>query len=169
MIRLFLPIFLLATIASSNPLLAFENEPNGFRGIKWGTDISTLKDLKHIRDDHEGSVKYYKKEGEELKIGEAELESIEYGFWRGKLATVTVHTEGVFNYDKLITACKTKFGEPEQPDKKEATFVWRGKVTKMALGHDDSFNGSLIFFATRYFDQIMAYTKQKKQEKVEGF
>ncbi len=43
------------------------SEPDGFRGIKWGTDISTLKGMKLIKDD--GPEKYYQKKDDNMTIG----------------------------------------------------------------------------------------------------
>lgn len=42
-------------------------EPDGFRGIKWGTDISTLRGLELVEDD--GLDKFYKNKEDKMTLG----------------------------------------------------------------------------------------------------
>src|SRR5665647_3361267 len=62
------------------------SEPDGFRGIKWGQDISTLKDMIFIKDTYQidDSMKEYKRNGDLLRIGTAQIDNMEYHFWNGK-------------------------------------------------------------------------------------
>lgn len=71
------------------------SDPDGFRGIKWGTDIRTLCGMKYFRTDESyGGIEVYIRENDELKIGDATLERIEYVFWRGKFCAVGIYTKG---------------------------------------------------------------------------
>lgn len=55
--------------------------PDGFREIKWGTDISELKGMAHVRTDPSyGGVEFYTRKGDELRFGDAQLYNIEYAF-----------------------------------------------------------------------------------------
>jgi hypothetical protein len=57
-------------------------ELEGFRGINWGTDLSMLSDMVPSGSDSSDSeIIPYLRNGDELKIGSANLERIEYGFW----------------------------------------------------------------------------------------
>src|SRR3990170_3555444 len=67
---------------------AFDKEPDGFRDIKWGTDIETLKDMK-FKGDYESS-KIYTRENDRLRVGVAEVDSVEYFFWKGKFHEVDI-------------------------------------------------------------------------------
>jgi len=50
------------------------SEPNGFRDIKWGTDIRTLPDMEYVTTDSSyGGIREYIKKNDELKIGDAVL------------------------------------------------------------------------------------------------
>ena len=58
------------------------SEPDGFRGIKWGTDISTLKDMEYLfTDPSYGGIEVYRKKNDNLRIGGVRLKTIIYGFW----------------------------------------------------------------------------------------
>ena len=92
---------------------AYQNEPNGFRDYKWGYELSKIKDrLKYAKttytmDDKSTATDWYVKEGDILKIGSANVSSIEYGFWRGKLTEVNIDYEGD---DNFIAVKETAFG-----------------------------------------------------------
>ena len=56
---------------------AFQNEPDGFRGLKWG-DAPT-EDMKFLGQIiYEGNL--YHREGDKLNIGSAKLDNISYWF-----------------------------------------------------------------------------------------
>jgi len=53
------------------------SEPEGFRGIKWGTDIATLDDMEKIKtifDEYSGlNITKYKKKNDVLKLSGSSL------------------------------------------------------------------------------------------------
>ena len=65
-------------ILSTGTSYAFKNEPDGFRGIKWGTDINTLSNMTVVNSD--GDTHTYERTGDEMKIGNAELAVLTYFF-----------------------------------------------------------------------------------------
>ena len=82
----------------------FRNEPEGFRGIKWGTDISTLKDMRCTEE------KYYVREGDKLQIGKVKLKKIEYSFQEGRFWKVMIDIERREDYSILLKIFKKRFG-----------------------------------------------------------
>jgi hypothetical protein len=114
------------------------SEPDGFREIKWGTDISTLRGMELIKDD--GSEKYYQKREDNLTIGTSQLSEITYGFLDGKFANIIIHTIGYVNYGHLKDACFEKFGKGWRTDADEKfdiqSFAWFGDTTWVSLKYD---------------------------------
>ena len=135
-------------------------EPDGFRGIRWGTDISTLSGMEHYRTSEIGGtlpvdlwdldrgaliekidLEIYLKTGDELRIGGAELEKIEYGFWRGKFCEITVTTRGPENWVSLREAVFEEFGKgtlsrfnpPLGGIEEFDWYFWVGKTAEMEL------------------------------------
>jgi len=106
------------------PMLTFPNEPDGFRGIKWGTNIARLSGMELIRS--EGAEKYYIRPEDKLKVGEAVVERITYGFYRDEFFNVTIHFKGLMNYLDLKQTLFGVYGEGEQFPGKDI-FTWRGK------------------------------------------
>jgi hypothetical protein len=97
------------------------SEPDGFAGIKWGTEFSETKpdmvELRSISDPAEPNVRikiYYTKKGDDLKMGEAQLDKIEYVFWREKFAEARVNAIGPGNFDRLKIFLFPKFNKQVQ-------------------------------------------------------
>jgi hypothetical protein len=101
-------------------------EVDGFRGLKWGTELSVVEsEMTYIRTDPSfGGIKYYRKLGDELKIGGAELENIEYGFWRDRLCCVLIDFRDELNFMALRDAAMEKFGRSSQPNKYIDKHFW---------------------------------------------
>jgi hypothetical protein len=106
-----LVLFMVLVLTLSLGAFAFQNEPEGFRGLKWGdpptenmTKLSRL-DLSPLSDS--GTYRIF--EGENLQIGGAELERIEYRFYKGQLLGVFIETK--FNEgEPLQDVVDLKFG-----------------------------------------------------------
>jgi hypothetical protein len=118
------------------------SEPDGFARIKWGTEFSEVKsdmvELRSTNDPAEPNVKikiYYTKNGDDLKMGEARLDKIEYVFWRGKFAEGRIKATGPENFDGLKKFLFEKYGTV---NKFQGAYSWDGSVTRIALRYDES-------------------------------
>jgi hypothetical protein len=117
-------------------------EPDGFRGLKWQTDIATLDPL-HTMEVIEimGPFTYYKKNKEDLRYGTADLEDIIYEFWNGKFSGVMLRLRGERQFQKLKDYCLARFG-PGQRSETYARlniqdFYYNGVKTRMYLKYSD--------------------------------
>jgi len=126
------------------------SEPEGFRGIKWGTDISTLKDMEVKEKD------WYVRTGDKLKIGEAELISIAYGFYKGKFECVMIEIKGQDNFSRIRDICFELYG-PVAPIHKTYHYIWRGNKTIMLL---DTKSVTLSLWSPKYEERF----EKEKQE-----
>jgi len=136
------------------------SEPDGFRGIRWGTELSTLSGMEYYRTSEIGGslpvdlwdldhwvllekigLKIYFRMGDELRMGGAELEKIEYGFWKGKFCEVTVTLRGSENWVSLREAVFQRFGRgtlsrfspPLGGTEDFDWYFWVGKTAEMEL------------------------------------
>jgi hypothetical protein len=117
------------------------SEPDGFAGIKWGTSFSEVKsdmvESRSISDPAEPNVKikiYYTQKGDHLKLGEAQLDKMEYVFWRGKFAEARINAIGPENFDRLKKFLFEKYGTV---NKSQGAYFWDGSVTQIFLKYDD--------------------------------
>ncbi len=174
-------IFLVGCFAStrSSRLLT---DPDGFRDIKWGTEISTLKDMEKVEQDkssNKDSV-WYTRKGDLLAFGKASLENIFYSFWMGDFESVWISFSGDENFETLKKELFQKFGkvlesaelmkkmdaeagkEPVTIRHSEEFYAWWGKNTEMTLSYSrDRHQGTLNISSKRIGEERRAYEKQR--------
>ncbi len=108
-----------------------EFPPDGFRGIKWGTDISELKDMK--KDDESGVDELYIKEGDKYAVGEAELTAIFYSFFNGKFYGAYFFYAGITNRGKLEETLIAAYDDPTGVS--ETQHMWGSSVDTVLITH----------------------------------
>ena len=144
------------------------SEPDGFRGIKWGTDVKTLPGMKHLKtykrvmwrapSSMGAKIEVYTRKGDRLIIGRAKLEKIEYSFWKEEFYMVKVYT--------AKSDSDSEYSESGE-DLREAVFEKFGKGEKDSLG-GSSWSGDKIEMDFRSFSGgtgclQMSYKKISKQ------
>jgi len=136
---------------STSPYKA-NSEPDGFGGITWGSPFSEVKsdmvELRSTSDPAEPSVKikiYYTQKGDNPKMGTAQLDQIEYVFWRGKFAEVRISSRGPENFDSLKQFLFEKYGTVE---KFQGAYSWDGGITRISLRYDEPTKTSLLSIAS---------------------
>jgi hypothetical protein len=141
--------------------LAYQNEPDGFREIKWQTPQTKIKGLKLIKK-YDGIVEYAKSR-ENLDFAGIKATQILYRFVDQKLAGVTMQFEPCdrVKYNLLKVVLNAKFGEGKSIGGKE--IFWTGETTHIKL--DPYAKGAQIFFSdsreySRYSKEISNFNAQ---------
>jgi hypothetical protein len=82
---------------------AYFNEPDDFRGIKWGTELESIQDefVFNSKSAASDDILFYTRKGDVLKLGSAQLDFIKYAFFEGKLVWVWITFHGIDNFHKL--------------------------------------------------------------------
>jgi hypothetical protein len=118
------------------------SEPDGFAGIKWEAEFSEVKsdmmESRNISEPTTPDVKikiYYTKKGDNLKMGEAQIDKIEYGFWKGKFGEVQITATGPENFNQLKKFLFEKHGTVDKST--QGLYSWNGPVTRIALRYDE--------------------------------
>jgi hypothetical protein len=112
-------------------------EPEGFNGIKWETELSTLREMKLYRkDSSHGGIDFYLKAGDGYKLKNGKLIPIQYGFWRGKFYVGMVIMEQASDWGALKESVFEKFGPGAKPFSNIEEYLWIGKNATMALRYD---------------------------------
>ncbi len=146
-------------------VVAFQNEPDGFRGIIWGTDISQLKDMEFVKVDPKTGIKLYKRKKDNMTIGNANLDAIYYGFFDNKFYAVIAQTLFFTDFEELKKACFENFGKGEQPRLYFDEYFWDGEKVKISLIYDRaSINGTLMI-VSKELDRFLKNYKQEEQER----
>jgi hypothetical protein len=174
-------IFLIGCFASARPSKP-RSEPDGFRGIRWGTEISTLKDMEKAEQDKSSdhASVWYRRKGDTFAIGKANLENIFYSFWMGNFESVWIDFKGDENFEALKKELFEQFGkvpeseelmrrmdrragrEPSVIKHAEEFYAWWGKKSEMTLSYSrDRHKGTLSIDSTRMSEERRAYERQK--------
>ena len=157
-------IFLIGCFASTRSSKP-PSEPDGFRSIKWETEITTLKDMEKAEQDKssKSDLVWYTRKGDILAIGEAKLKNIYYSFWMGNFESVWIDFEGDENFEALKKELFERFGEV--PESVKDFYAWRGKETDMSLSYSkDRHIGTLSINSRKVSEERGAYEKQKEKE-----
>jgi len=160
-------ILLVIAFMISTPAFAFQNEPDGFRGIHWGDDqILHAEQLEEV--DRNNDLIAYKRKDDSLNIGGAELTRITYGYKHEKLFMVLIHTEGISNRRALIDAFKEQFGRGSKPNKYLEKYLWTGSKTGIMIDCNairDTCTASLFSTAGMKADREESKSKAKEAAK----
>jgi len=70
---------------------SLQNGAEGFRGIKWGQDVSEIVGLRLVGKESHG-LSIYSRDGDQLTLGEAKLIYIHYYFWMNKFSEVQIRS-----------------------------------------------------------------------------
>jgi hypothetical protein len=134
----------------------------GFRGIKWGTPFSEVdSQMVHVVTDP--AFAHYRRRGDELKIGEASLLTLEYVFWQGKFFGVQMTMNEWENFNRVKDATIARFGKAHQPNRYIDEHFWFTNAMMMQVKYSRATNkGSVIMFSRdvenekKHFDRDQA-------------
>ena len=140
-------IFLMLAVALS--ALAFQNEPDSFRGIEWGASINDIGDM--VKIDDAGELRTYQKKNEDMKMGDAALKYLVYFFFRDKFCgSLAVYDE----YASFIAIRDTLFqrhgtGQFIRIAREGEEYNWLGKDVNIILRYNERTNkGTLTYIYT---------------------
>jgi hypothetical protein len=137
-----------------------EREPDGFAGMKWGTEISALNGMLHYRfDQSHGGIEFYIRQSEPFTLGKARLDTVQYGFWSGKFYVGMVTTNGLSNWDAIKRAVFEKYGPGAKPFINKEDYVWFGDDAIMALRYDEESKSGVFYIRS---DALKRQMESKK-------
>lgn len=109
----------------------------GFRGLKWGTDIKDAGNMKLVEDG--GDIKLYERINEKMAIGQAKLSQLSYIFYKGRFGHVTIETQGWSNWNNLQRNVFARYGIGKRVNESIDRWIWDN-----ALDHTTDKNVSLL-------------------------
>ena len=163
------------------------SELDGFRGIKWGTEVTTLEGMEKVEQGKSSNadIVWYVRKGETLTFGKAKLENIFYSFWMGSFESVWIDFRGEENFDALKQELFERFGKVLESGElikktekeplmersrttrqgREEFYFWDGKQMEMWLSYSkDRQKGTLSVNSKKISEERRSYEKQKEKE-----
>jgi hypothetical protein len=136
------------------PVFAFQNEPDGFRGIEWAANISALTDMLIVESGKDSE--YYCRKNDKMKIGDADIDQISYGFYKNRFYVVLVEYHGFLNFTKLKTILLEQYGKPDQPNRLMENYFWFGGTVDIYFDYNEIFKKGYIYYSFRPIQQERA-------------
>lgn len=133
------------------------DEKYGFRDAVFETDFTSYQDMALLEDG--GDNKYYKRTSDALKIGEAELTEISYGFYKGKLASILLKTNSLTDSRALLETLAAQYGKGWQANRYIQKYSWFAKKTTMSYDQNSATGAATVFI----FSNPMTDLKKKEQ------
>jgi hypothetical protein len=156
-------------LAIAPPTLAFQNEPDGFRGIPWGAEASAYPD-ELVLETSERSMAMYARGTDKMAIGDAELTSIKYFFYKGRFHSVSINTKGAPNRRALINVMRVQFGQGVQPNQYVERHIWSGPTTMISLSCKPVVETCMLFMiSTKSSKQRLADEKETGEKAKSDF
>lgn len=150
---------LLALVAWVSAAGAFPNEPNGFRGIAWGTPIESLTSEMMLTEER-GDTKLYARTSDSLAIGGATLQTVRYAFYKGRFSMAVARTiAGAAARTALRDAVEAQFGPDRSARAYSTQFSWTGTTTFILLSMDDVRNHAFLMLQSA---ELMAEERADK-------
>ena len=142
------------------------SEPNSFRGILWGAGVKKVSGLNRVRSDPSfGGIELYTRKSDTMRLGGAQLDTIEYGFWQGRFSNVIIRSAGFTNWLNLRDATFARFGAGYKPSEYSETYWWFGETTVAKLDyHEVPEVGFLYLYSKQIMNEQEDYTRQKAAE-----
>lgn len=140
---------LIIVLVLSVGAFAFQNEPDGFRGLKWGDPPTKEMTLFYQQGP---SFASYVRSDDKLSIGDAKLTYISYHFYTpseedAQLFEVLISFNGIVNYSLLEVICEEKFGPPGVKD--SWSLAWGSREVLVVLAYYSEKNSGAFSFQNR--------------------
>jgi len=145
---------------------AFQNEPDGFRGLKWGDPPTEDMTFLYQRREED----FYYKANDKMEIWGVKLGDITYSFYKKKeFIGVMGGIMSDDDYSILEIFCREKFGKPSKDYFSSITgdrnLVWCGEKSRISLSR---FPVTDFFVRVLFFSKGEELKEEEKDTKQEG-
>lgn len=121
-------------------------EPDGFRGLKWGQPVI---EAEFSKIDTQKKMSIYSRRDDRLRIGDADLLNLTYGFYDGQFHSVLIKTDGSQNGRALLAALKSQFGDAYQQNRYIEKYSWFGQQAYIVIDCRSSFVSCQAIIASK--------------------
>lgn len=148
------PSLFLALLFLQSAAGAFPNEPQGFRGMKWGQSVEAVRESKgkynvqYMRKEKRADVYYIVLEDGDRYLGRRYIDDLYAVFWNDRLYRSVAYFYGIGTrenaakcYAELRALAVEAFGPPSEEVTLSPTTVetrWLGEEAQIFLWHQDN-------------------------------
>ena len=169
--RIAVVAILAVLLAFCGMAFAFQNEPEGFRDLKWGDPPG--EEMIKIPIIGIAFLDFYRLPfgNEKLALGRIPLYRIWYQFFSlsedevGHFSSVALYFGTAQNHETLKTVCRNKFGQEIIKDFESRDIEWLGPIASITLKYDMvKEKGALIISSTELTSEYIEAVEQLEVE-----
>ena len=133
---------------------------DGFRDLPWGAELIRFTDFVKLETDSGiKDVREYKRINDKLTLGQADIQSIVYAFWRDQFYTVTIWAEGEKNYLALRDYSVNQFGKNYHYNNANRKYLWSDTLTDAMLKYDETEQLGYLWMRSKKIDRLYKLTR----------
>jgi hypothetical protein len=139
----------------TEPSVPVDSTPMGkaFRDLSWGDRLGDIAGMQAMQTQTGlEDVREYFRPDDALQLGQARLSSIVYAFWRGRLYTISIWTQGGSNYTAMRRELFERYGDKMSARKSRQACYWSIGPTDMMLEYLDEGQFGLLWMRSRELD-----------------
>jgi hypothetical protein len=135
---------------------------DGLSDMKLGSRLDNASELE-IKQTDSGlqNVIEYVRPSDSLILGDAILKSVIYAFWRDRLYTVSIWTQGRENYNALRDLVFNHFGKGARIDGSSERYLWSDSSTDAMLEYTRDDQYGLLWMRSKKLDRKLKLSKFK--------
>lgn len=131
----------------------------GFRDAQFESPLTAFRGLTLVESGT--NTKTCARATDAKKIGGAQISSIHYSFYKGKLLAVHLKTKGLINSQALLEALVAQYGPGEQPNEFLKEYLWPANRVLMSYKENAITNDASVIMMSNYLsDQKEADEKK---------
>jgi hypothetical protein len=120
---------------AASPAVAVLDGLTGFRGQQFGAPpVAGM-----VLAETDGSMKFYHRPTDRLKLDKARLTEIIYGYYKDQFFVAILKTKGKVNAHALLDVFNDVYGTPTQPNASLPRYAWSGKVNSASYVADPAY------------------------------
>jgi hypothetical protein len=128
------------------------NDPNGYRGIRWGAKLAEAADLTLVETVERLSE--FDLKGGTPPLGEAKVETMRFIAIDEQFARVIIRYTGKGTHDKVLAYLQTQYGPLDRTPGSmmrglSQQFNWRGDNTEVNLLYESARDRGFVFIESR--------------------
>lgn len=136
-------------LALAVPIL---NDPNGFEGMAWGTELREGEQFGKVED--AGRLQSYELRNGKPVLGNIPVEALRYTAFEGKFGRVLVRYHSKGTHDQIMAFLQSKYGPLDLTPGQISVgpirvYAWHGFDTEITLRYEARFERGVIFFESR--------------------
>lgn len=138
------------------------DEKYGFREAKFEMPVDSIKHIKRVST--VGRYTLYVSTNKNIKLGEYDIYSLAYFFYKGKLSQIEICTKGLANSDGVLEILQEAYGKGDDKTPNIARYLWAGERVIMMYNMNPS-NGVATF---RLFSRKIWKMEQEEEKRAKA-